>query len=382
MILARYFVSLLFGTPKKSQTMGKFHFTSLSLLAGSAFLFNSCTKEKELKHITRDSDMVPNLPAKVEDFPVSGNDQLATLGKVLFYDKQLSLNKNISCGSCHKQENAFTDNLQFSRGTEDKPGNRNTPSIFAKEGRLFWDGRAFSMNDLALRPVRNPVEMNIANMNSLIGRLASLDYYDHLFKVAYPGQDRIDSNMVKNAIAEFLKNFKFSDSKFSHSEVGTEQLNSSEMIGRNLFFGEARCAQCHHIQANQFASNNSGYGVTNENHNIGLDMDNHDKGVGKVTNNGADDGTFMMPVLLNVELTSPYMHDGRFKTLEEVVEHYNSEIKANPNLDERLKQYGEPMRLNLTAQEKKGLVDFLKTLTDRKILTDSRFSDPFVSRAN
>jgi cytochrome c peroxidase len=125
------------------------------------------------------------------------------------------------------------------------------------------------------------------------------------------------------------------------------------------------------------------YGPTDEFHNIGLDIDNPDRGLGGVSGNSADDGKFLMPVLLNVELTAPYMHDGRFNTLEEVVEHYNSEIQPNPNLAGELRHWdGNPKKLNLSDGDKQALVAFHKSLTDPAILTDTRFSNPFRPRSN
>jgi cytochrome c peroxidase len=339
--------------------------------------FTFCRKPEAPEDFSvKDTKMVPAVTSA--DFPVSHNDHLAMLGRVLFYDKELSLNKNVSCGTCHNQANAFTDNKQFSPGTDNRVTDRNTPSIFSKNGRLFWDGRAFSLEDLSLRPVRNKVEMGIDNVGALVGRISSIDYYQDLIKKAFPNSPRIDSNMLKTAIAEFLRNFNFSDNKFHRSEMGNDVLTSSEELGRELFFGKAQCSNCHHIT--QDFGMNQGYGFTDESHNIGLDVSNPDKGVGAVTRVTQDEGEFMMPVLLNVALTAPYMHDGRFKTLEEVVDHYDTKIKNNPNLDPLLRIGSEPRKLNLTPTEKKGLVDFLKTLTDEKILTDSRFSDPFVPR--
>jgi cytochrome c peroxidase len=346
--------------------------------------FVSCNKPTPLPaEPLADTKDVPNLPEEPYDYPASSNDYLAALGRVLFYEKELSANKNISCGSCHQQDHAFTDAQRFSAGTDNLHGTRNSPSIFNKMGRLFWDGRANSMTDLAFRPVRDKVEMNTQDINMLMERIASIDYYNHIFKYAFPKATKIDSNMIKNAIAEFLKNFNFSDTKFSQVKKNVANFTPSEQLGNDLFFGKAKCANCHHIDGSFTNNNNSGYGMTNESHNIGLDAENKDLGVGKFSKNVNDNGAFMMPVLLNCEFTAPYMHDGRFATLEEVVEHYNSKIQNNPSLDRILREFGtnQPIKLNLTDVEKKGLVDFLKTLSDPSILTDERFSDPFVPRS-
>lgn len=347
------------------------------IVMGAAFSF--CRKEKP-EVISTDTAEVPWIPERTDPFPGTANQHLATLGRVLFYDQELSQNKNISCGSCHRQENAFTDNLRFSEGTNGGLTERNTPSIFAKFGRMFWDGRANSLEDLTLRPIRNKVEMNHPNINGLVTRIAQIDYYKALLEKRFPEDTRIDSNLIKAALAEFIRTFRFTNNRFHRSERGELALSPSEQRGRNLFFGTAKCGECHHIR-DDFGNN--GYGVTDESHNIGLDRTNPDAGVGAVTGKSSEHGSFMMPVLLNCELTAPYMHDGRFNTLEEVVEHYDSEIQENPNLDAKLKYWtGEPVKLNLTDEDKKALVDFLKALTDPSILTDPRYSNPFKPRAS
>lgn len=254
---------------------------------------------------------------------------------------------------------------------------------FSRKMVAFWDGRASNLMDLVFRPIRNKVEMNVSDVNTLMDRISSLDYYAYMFKHAYPGMTRVDSNMIKSAISEFLRNFTFSNTKFARSQRGEVALTKTEADGKDLFFGKALCASCHHIDAgfnNGPGFGGGGYGFTDESHNIGLDAVDADKGVGNVSKNSKDMGAFMMPVLLNVENTAPYMHDGRFKTLEEVVEHYNNGIKNNPNLDIVLRSGGMPVKLNLSNYDKDALVSFLKTLTDPNITKDPKFSDPFVPR--
>lgn len=361
--------------------------STLGAVIACAATFTFCKKTERIYTVS-DSSMVPNLPDEVYDYPNSSNDYLATLGRVLFYDKELSANKNISCGSCHKQEKAFADDGRFSKGTDDIMGTRNAPSIFPKNGRLFWDGRANSVTDLILRPIRNKVEMNMEDIGGLVDRVATLDYYTYMFKHAFPSKTKVDSNMIKTAMAEFLKNFTFSNTKFAKSQRGEVNLTPLEQQGQDLFMGSAGCSNCHHIDPNSnFGGNSNGYGMTNENHNIGLDLTNDDPGVYAVTKQQQDKGTFMMPVLLNIEHTAPYMHDGRFNTLEEVVEHYNSKVQNNPNLDFRLREMNPngqmvPKKLNLNDGQKAALVSFLKTLSDPNILTDPKYSDPFVPRVN
>ncbi|MCE3259225.1 MAG: Cytochrome-c peroxidase [Bacteroidetes bacterium] len=348
----------------------------------------------------------PVLPEKPYDYPKSHNDHLATLGRVLFYDRSLSLNNSISCAGCHQQSKAFCDNLQFSTGLMDQQTGRNSPSIFARSGKLFWDGRANNMKDLVLRPIKNHVEMKFENIDHLIDKISTIDYYKDLFYKAY-GAGPIDSVRIQTAMAEFLTNFEFSHNKFNRNRnTGFKEFTASEMHGKDLFFGKARCSQCHKINDD---GTGTGYGSTIQSlsFNIGLEQVYEDRGVGSISNDAYDYGKFMVPVLLNVEYTAPYMHDGRFKTLDEVVEHYNSGLKNHPNLDVKLRDLGSlnsasesevlqaldqnkngkvdppemsaypPAQLGLSAGDKKALVDFLKTLSDPTIFSETKFGDPF-----
>jgi cytochrome c peroxidase len=292
---------------------------------------------------------------------------------VLFYDKSLSLNNSVSCASCHQQEKAFCDNLQFSTGLENVKTLRNTPSIFAKNSRMFWDGRVSSLSDLALKPIKNHVEMKFENLQALATKISKISYYPELFRKAFPSNSEIDSSMIQRALTEFLISFNFSDNKFSRSQRGLDKLSASEKLGKILFFGKARCSNCHHIEGNNnpFPGGNvGGYGSTDASHNIGLDNVYADNGLGAISKNPQQDGLFMVPALLNVEYTAPYMHDGRFKTLEEVVEHYNSGVKKTATIDPIMTMPSFENGLQLTTQQKSDLVAFLKTLTDTSFVNN------------
>jgi cytochrome c peroxidase len=352
---------------------------SVVALAIIALAAASCKREQPPQNLTTQSAEVPLLPQTAEDYPVSTNDNMATLGRVLFYDKQLSLNSNISCGSCHIQEKAFCDNLQFSPGTDGHMTHRNTPAIFPKPAKLFWDGRGVSLQDMVLRPVAEPVEMN-QNLSKVVSKIRELDYYQHLFKQAFPRVDKPDTSHIRQALAEFIRNFTFNSTKFGQSQNGNISLTGSEETGKNLFFGKAKCSTCHNLSVNNGVVY---YGPGIRSHNIGLDEFYSDPGVGAISKRSEDNGAFIPPVLLNVALTAPYMHDGRFKTLEEVVEHYNTKVQPHPALDPLLKDYsGKPLKLGLTTLEKTALVDFLKTLTDPSFTTDKKYSNPFIARVN
>lgn len=373
----------------------------------------SCKKYKLDSNAAVDGySPVPVLPEVPYNYAASNNDHLAALGRVLFYDKNLSLNNSVACASCHQQQKAFCDNLPFSVGLENNKTARNSPSIFAKTGRMFWDGRANGIQDLVLRPIKNHVEMKFANLGELAKKISTIEYYAPLFSNAF-GSSKVDSNNIRAALAEFIRNFNFADNKFRRSERGMDQLSASESTGQQIFFGKGRCSGCHHV-ATQFLNPSDtlsgSYGFTDTDFNIGLDQVYSDNGMGAITGNPTDNGKFMVPVLLNVEYTAPYMHDGRFKTLEDVIEHYSTGIQNHPNLDFQLRDTekfdnmtenellamfdlnhngvidaGEtesipPVKLNFTKDEKKCLVDFLKTLSDPSILTDVKFKNPFLAK--
>lgn len=362
---------------------------TISLLVCSVIAYVGCRKEEQ--PMNEEYSTTPNLPEIPYQY-ASGSNQLVALGRVLFYDKKLSLNNSVSCGSCHMQNKAFSDGKQFSEGLQGEKTRRNSPAVIVHGSSLFWDGRAANFHDLALMPLVNHVEMKNYDIDKLEEKLRNISYYPGLFADAYGSSD-INIDKVQTAIAYFLGNFNFSNNKFNQQWSGTVQFTSQEMAGQNLFWGKARCANCHSSGA--FA----GWGNNGEC--IGLNVSYTDNGIGERTHEGNDYGKFRIPSLLNIEYTAPYMHDGRFKTLEEVVEHYNSGIQDHPNLSWMLKDFdqpidfwamdvnhdgiltndelppGRPARLNLTEGEKKALVAFLKTLSDPTVFTDERFSDPF-----
>src|SRR4051812_40069498 len=155
----------------------------------------------------------PVLPSTPYHYTDGVNDRQAALGRVLFYDKKLSQNNSVSCSNCHQQVKAFCDNLSASTGLQDEKTARNSPSIFAREGRAFWDGRASSLEDLALRPVQNHVEMKFSDLAKLSEKLSGVSYYPPLFQQAFGSPD-IDSTRMKRALAAFLRSFNFSKNKF------------------------------------------------------------------------------------------------------------------------------------------------------------------------
>jgi cytochrome c peroxidase len=316
------------------------------------------------------SDNTPN------NNPVT--NEAATLGRVLFYDKQLSLNNTIACASCHNQEDGFSDPLQFSDGFLNGKTGRHSMSLansrYYSNGNFFWDERANSLEDQVLLPIQDAVEMGMT-LDSLIQKLQNVEYYSDLFTYAF-GDDEINSNRISRALAQFIRSMVSYQSKY---DVGRAQVNAqnqdfpnfstAENNGKRLFLsGRLGCAACHGTDA--FIAPGS--------RNNGLDLTTTDPGVGGVTNNNNDDGEFKVGSLKNISLTAPYMHDGRFSTLREVVEHYNSGVQAHPNLSPPLRlPNGQARVLNLSETEKDDLIAFLHTLTDDVMVADEKYSDPF-----
>ena len=298
----------------------------------------------------------------------------ARLGRVLFYDKKLSISNTISCGSCHIQSSGFSDVTALSQGFKGLHTSRNSSSIgnAALSASLFWDGRNSTVKSMTLNPVQNHIEMGMEDLNFLVKKLSSTSYYPDLFKKAF-GNSEITKERIANALAQFVCSMVSVDSKYDkESAVSFRGFSELEKKGKDLFFSsKTNCTACHggpNFSVNSVNSFND-YTSSNGTANIGLDIQYKDQGFGN--------GKFKIPSLRNVELTAPYMHDGRFKTLEEVVEHYNSGIANHPQLDRNLKINGQPRRLNLNEQDKKALVAFLKTLTDETLVKDVKFSDPF-----
>lgn len=297
----------------------------------------------------------------------------ATLGRVLFYDKNLSANNTISCSSCHHQEKAFSDGMTFSAGFEGGLTGRNSMAIsnVNYNRRFFWDTRATFIEDQALMPIQHPIEMGM-NLPDLEIKLALLSYYPALFNAAF-GSTEITSEKVALALGMFMKSMRSFRSKYDQGvENNFADFSADEYAGKEMFFsGDFKCNNCHISQ---------NFGGT-ERHNNGLDAVYTDWGYANVTGDSSDIGRFKNPSLRNVELTAPYMHDGRFATLEEVIDFYSNGVQPHPNLDDRITSDmttgGTPIHFNFTPEEKTALIAFLKTLTDYAYIADPKYSNPF-----
>ena len=310
------------------------------------------------------------------------NDRVATLGRALFYDKRLSVNDTTSCAACHQQANGFDDPRRFSTGFS---GTAFTSAHamrlgnikYYRPGSMFWDKRAASLELQVSQPITHPIEMGFdsahGGINALLTKLAASTYYPDLFTLAF-GNAAITEARIQQALAQFTRSMISVASRWdtAYAQVfsATAQnrnlnaplpgFSASEELGHQLFMtgpgqGGAGCAACHQPPTFGLAANS----LSN-----GLDAN--------------ETIIFKSPSLKSVGLSRAFMHDGRFSTLEQVIEHYNSGIQNGPALDNRLKTPGgAPLRLNLTANEKAALVAFLLTLNDGSLTTEAKFSDPF-----
>jgi cytochrome c peroxidase len=300
-------------------------------------------------------------------------DHGATLGRVLFHDTRLSANNTVSCASCHEQKRAFAAPTRASKGFEGKLTDRHAMSLvdlrYYNRGRFFWDERAASLEEAVLVPIQSKVEMG-QDLGRLLEMLARDKHYPELFQKAF-GDGKITQERVAKALAQFLRSMVSCQSKYDEGRAKAasvrddfENFTVQENRGKALFL--SNCAICHlpGQDAHFFM-------IAPTSNGLDADFKQSDGGVGDVTLIGRDIGRFKSPSLRNIEHTGPYMHDGRFETLDKVIDHYSKGVQSHPNVDSRMQ------RLNFTDSEKAALIAFLKTLTDQKFLTDPKFADPF-----
>ena len=305
-------------------------------------------------------------------------DAGATLGRVLFYDPQLSIDGTVSCATCHQQARAFSDPVALSTGVSGNPTHRNAMALFnfRYQRRMFWDLSTVGLENQVLQPIEHPDEMAM-DLASLPAHLADIPYYPALFEAAF-GDEEVTLESVQSALAQFLLTFQSYSARFDTGlENDFADFTASELLGKDLFFnGQTRCNQCH-----------SGKNLFSTQPFInGLEVDYAaagDAGVGELSGDPFDDGRFKTVSLRNIGLTAPYMHDGRFATLREVVDFYSDGIQPHPYLDERLGENGfgspgqAPYQLNLTEVEREALVDFLRTFDDTVMVSAEWLNDPF-----
>lgn len=319
-----------------------------------------------------------DVPANFPPFEVPADNPLTVegvlLGRYLFYEERLSGNDQMSCASCHAPAVAFSDSPeQFSTGIDGSPGTRNAMALMnlAWEDRFFWDGRAHSLEEQVLFPVRDPVEMHETWTNA-VSELQHDPAYVALYEAAF-GSTLIESLGVAKALAQFLRSMVSSNSRFDKWQRGELDMTPEEDAGLGLInaeggpgFGGADCFHCHPHTGQRFTD-----GAIRNN---GLDSVLSDPGLGGITGLPQDMGKFKTPSLRNVALTAPYMHDGRFATLQEVIEHYTAGGLPSPTIDPNMEAFG--FGLSLTPEKKAHLLAFLNALTDEEFVNDPRFADP------
>ncbi|MBP6539645.1 MAG: c-type cytochrome [Saprospiraceae bacterium] len=359
--------------------MNNKYYFFLLLIIGFVFLL-SCEEDTETVNYDSSPYTFTYGGLPTPDLPSDNKLTLegVKLGRMLFYEPLLSKDKMQSCATCHVQKDGFSDINQFSKGVEGKFGGRQAMTVFNMawhNNGFFWDGRAPKLRDQALKPIQDPLEMNETLPNA-IAKLYAVQKYKDQFKRAFQN-GAIDELNLSLALEQFMFSIVSFNSKYDQFKEGKAQLTDSEERGRKLFFtefdvtGNVKGAECFHCHA--------GPNFTNDEFmNNGLDsqIDQKDIGRAKVTMLTEDNAKFLTPSLRNIELTAPYMHDGRFKTLEEVVEQYNIHVKNSPTVDFLLQYNMQPDGLKLTSQDKSDLIAFLKTLTDPSFINNAAYSKP------
>lgn len=381
-------------------------------LFGVVLLLTSCTKKSDFNYYyysLEDQALLSqylSLPLEIPDeyvvtfpnhlrniglFPRPVERDKAILGRVLFYDKKLSKDGTIACASCHKQAIGFSDDKKVSLGVYGRVGERNSIALGSVANfsayygtdlngssaiPFFWDNRAPTATKQSEGSLTNHLEMDM-QLQEVAAAVQQQDYYQPLFKKAF-GNTTVTQDRVLEAIANFVNAMGSYQSKFdkaaSESNIYYVDYNTDfndftaqENRGKQVYM--ANCKTCH--------SENQGRPVLLYANN-GLEAVSVDEGVGGKTGVGSQLGTFKVPTLRNITLTAPYMHDGRFSTLDEVVEHYSTGIQNHPNLHPFLKgEDGKARKMNISADDKEALIAFLGTLKDDVIITDTKFSNPF-----
>ncbi len=344
------------------------------------FLTFSCSEDSSDTYVPVSATPMPlNIPQLFEDniiSPIIPSDNPQTvegvaLGKKLFFDRILSADNTQACASCHKPQNSFTDDTALSDGIAGVLGTRNSMPLFNLAWnygeQFFWDGSAFSLEHQALEPVTNPAEL-ANSWETVVQRLQEHADYPALFESAF-GDSNITKEQVTKAIAQFERTMISANSKFDKYLLGEASLTPQELSGLDVFMDESRgdCFHCH-------GSPNNPLWTDNDFHNNGLDALITDLGLGAVTGDPAENGKFKSPSLRNLAFTAPYMHDGRFATLDEVIDHYSEGLQFSPTIDPLMKKVSEG-GVQLSVQDKSDLKAFLLSLSDPSFLTNPDYQN-------
>lgn len=320
----------------------------------------------EIPEVFKDRVLPPVIPV---DNPMTVEG--ISLGKKLFYDPLLSGDGSQSCASCHNQKFGFSEDTKFSTGIDEIEGTRNAMPLFNMawnyEENFFWDGRVSTIEGQAKEPVINPIEMHSV-WDDVVDKLQSNKDYPVLFKKAF-GTDKISIDLTVKAIAQFERTIISANSKFDKYLRHEVDLTYDERIGYQIFEREEKgdCFHCH-------GSIHNPLWTDNRFHNNGIDSVSLDIGREEVTGNPADQGKFRTPSLRNLKYTAPYMHDGRFATLDEVIEQYSEHVYYGP-LTDPLMQHAYKGGVHLTDKEKQQLKAFLLTLSDETYITNQEYGN-------
>lgn len=364
--------------------------TAIYLLLLTAWWISACKKDAQVKPPdSNDDDLykydptpyIIQLPATGgwSMFPIPADNMLTKakveLGKKLFFDPILSADNTISCASCHDPKKAFTDGRRFSVGINGQMVNRNAMPLFNlawadmfTEGshRYFWDGGANDLERQALAPIVNPLEMG-NTLENAVRALQNHPLYPKLFRRAF-GTDSITTSNLAKAIASFERTLISANSKYDRYLRREVQLTPEEFNGMFIFMQESK-GDCFHCHGNDKSPYFTDFNFKNN----GLQSEFSDSGLMRITGNPFDLGKFKTPSLRNLVFTAPYMHDGRFNTLEEVVNFYSEGIKNSPTVDPNIAKHLREGGVNLNPIEKRDLILFLKTLTDSSFVNNLEF---------
>jgi len=362
---------------------------SFLLFISIAVIFWACNKQTDTPQVPEpevlpDYDSTPyNLDYSYFPNPKLPEDNQLTvqkveLGRMLFYEKKLSKGETQSCADCHLQVDGFSDIRRFSLGVDDLPGRRQAMAIFNMAWHtngFFWDGRAPMLRDQALKPIQDPLEMNETLENAVAKLQATKDYR---FQFARAFEDStITAEKMGLAMEQFMNTILSMNSKYDQYLLGNATLSESEQRGHDLFFtefdpnGSVKGGECFHCHAGVNFTNNKFM-------NNGLDDESSftDFGYFETTASDTDKAKFKVPSLRNIAFTAPYMHDGRFATLDDVLNHYNHGVKNSATVDE-IMQYNINPGLQLTVKDIEDIIAFLHTLSDETYLTNKDYSNPF-----
>jgi cytochrome c peroxidase len=298
--------------------------------------------------LAADSDL-GKPPPGLKPLPIPADNPLTAdkveLGKQLYFDKRLSRDDTIACASCHDPKKGWSNGEAFATGVRGQVGGRSAPTIInaAYSELQFWDGRALGLEGQALGPIQNPIEMDLS-LDEVVAKLNKIDGYRAAFRKVF--NTDVTSDGIAKAIASFERTCLSGDAPFDRFKAGDKSaLSEAAQRGMKIFFGKGQCSSCHVGHSfSDFSFHNIG---------VGMEKEKPDLGRYEVTKVLGDKGSFKTPTLREISRTAPYMHDGRFKTLAEVVDYYDKGGFNNPQLDEGI------FALKLTTQEKADLVTFL-----------------------